>query len=51
MFVNLEFDELDKLEEKLTEVVPQERITAAGLASLKIDTFSKAACGIPFANT
>jgi hypothetical protein len=50
-FTTIKFEELDKLEIKLAEAVSTEKTVAAGESSLKIDKFSKSACGIPFANT
>lgn len=51
VFATLSFDDLDKLEEKMTAAIPSDKTIAAGMSSLKIDKFSKAACGIAFANT
>lgn len=51
VFASMSFADLEKLEEKLAEAVPTEKTIAAGQASLKIDSFSRAACGIAFANT
>lgn len=51
VFATLSFEDLDKLEEKMAEAVPTARAIAAGQSSVKIDSFSKAACGIAFANT
>lgn len=51
MFASIGFNDLDKLEERLSEAVPQDKTIAAGQSSLKIDTYAKAACGIAFANT
>lgn len=51
MFASISYADLDKIEEKLAEAVPQDKTIAAGQSSLKIDKFSKAACGIAFANT
>jgi hypothetical protein len=50
-FTTISYDELDKLESKLAEAVSTEKTIAAGQSSLKIDKFSKSACGIAFANT
>jgi hypothetical protein len=49
---DLEGVDLDKidLQTVFAEAIPQDRITAAGLASLEIDKFSMAACDLPFAN-
>jgi hypothetical protein len=50
-FTTISYDDLDKLESKLAEAVSTEKTLAAGQSSLKIDKFSKSACGIAFANT
>ncbi len=49
---DLEGVDLDKidLQTVFAEAIPQDRITAAGMASLEIDKFSMAACDLPFAN-
>ncbi len=51
VFATLSYKDLDKLEEKMSEAIPNEKTIAAGMSSLTIDKFSKAACGIAFANT
>jgi hypothetical protein len=44
-------DDLARFPEIIAAAAPQEKLIAAGEASLKIDKFSKESCGIPFANT
>jgi hypothetical protein len=51
VFAELSFEELPNVQDKLTGAISTDKMTAAGQSSLKIDTFSKEACGIAFANT
>jgi hypothetical protein len=43
--------DLERFDEIVATALPQDELIAAGKASLKIDTFARASCGVPFANT
>jgi hypothetical protein len=51
VFGDSSFEDLATIQTRLTQAVPTNVLTAAGQSTLKIDEFSKQACGIPFANT
>ena len=50
-FKKMKASDLEKMEEFLAAQVSTDDMMAGGLAALKIDKFSRAACDIPFANT
>lgn len=43
--------DLERFDEIVATALPQDELIAAGQASLKIDKFARASCGVPFANT
>jgi hypothetical protein len=51
VFQDVSSVDLDNFEEILSERVGQDVLIAGGLASLKLDGFTRAACDVPFANS